>query len=401
MSLESALRPHRIQFVAETTEGVTPTNPAWLRFSDNVRSVTARPRAGITEQRGVGGIDPVDFLAGPEDDQITVEYDLQRWLVSGSNPLDAAGYGILRNADNALRNSLSILVRSARAAATGVGILNGGIRTYLYATGVKWNRVVLTADPGSGAPVRVSLQGFAEKIRSHRIDQPLTAGTVSIVSTSAADTGMTLTVENEGATVVEAKVLNGTTPVVTTATFTNVDAAWLSAETTGNITLTMGGQVIMTIYGKAAYQNREGDRGVPLLGTGTNSVAIGTAYEVLLGDTVQRPGGTDLAEVLNSIEFSVENNITQHPRVTTLKQKLVEGNRNAMIRANLFGTNETHSKLSEHLRVVANNIVWTMTGGTVTLTAAVLTDPGEIKSAEGEGVMSVNAVFTGKGVTVT
>lgn len=388
---EAGIRPHRAAFIRETTFGATPTDPDWLLFSDCFQGYGMTPNTNIGEQRCVGSADVSEFVKGTESHELLVKYYLQRWISAAG---DAAYDGLIRNADNELNASHSVLIREAHASG---GVLSAGRRIYRYATGCFVNRALLRGEPESGLPVQSELGYMAELARSYQIDQPAVSGTVTIASTSANDTTQSVTVEDDGAGTSETiGPLTGTTPVVGSSSFATVDAVRLSAQCEGDVTITMGGEIIMTIRGSDSYGTVEGDLGLPLLGSGSHGSAIGTAYEKFLGDTVERPSATDLAENIEAFEIEVQNNVESTPRNNTFKRRLVAGARTARARATVFGQSESHRILDDYLRVNPQDLIWTLTGGTLTLQGAILSEPGGPNIEVGQTIMRMGSVFTGK-----
>lgn len=374
MKKESALHDHRIEFVPETTRGTPPTDPSWELFSDRLQNIDWSPSPVYDQDRKVGSADALAADPGPEDHSLTVAYRLQRWLVDGSgNPQDAASYGILRDSDNMLHNTHTIVDREDRS--TG-GAAGGGRRTYTVAVGAYIGEVSLEGDPSTGNPITPELSYTAEKVRSYEVDQPSSSTTLDVVSSDANDTTQTLTIEDDGASTSEDVSLNGTTTVTTTSSFASIDAARLDAETDGDVTISDGsGNDLMVIKGKNSYNGREGDLGIPLLGSGSHASALGTAFERFVGDVVNR-GGTSIADVLTSLTLTVSNNLATESRAGTLRRRIDEGNRDVTMSATTIGDGESHDRLVEALTASAANMEWQLTGGTITLNSAVLDSPG-------------------------
>jgi hypothetical protein len=159
----------------------------------------------------------------------------------------------------------------------------------------------------------------------------------------------------------------------------------------------------MVIYGKASYGDREGDIGIPLLGAGSHGAAIATAYENILGDTFERPAATQLgidAEI-SSVSMTVENNVEGNSTIYSIGKALSEGPRTINLNATLFGPTASYDSMIEHLRAVENNIVWTLSGGTLTLVGAAMTSIGQITRDTGLAVMTVDNTFQGKSLTIS
>lgn len=394
VNTESGLKPIRLEYIEEATQGTTPANPAWKRFSDcAVAAGPWQPQAGIFERRCLGLANPDGFNAGPEDHTLQAQYYLQKLLT-----VDAFEDGAIRDADNNIRTAHTVVIREERT--INVGIDSAGTRLYTVAVGALINAPSLQGQNQDGRPIVIDLQYIAEKIRPYRIDQPTATGVATVVSTSTADTTQSIEIENEGAATNETLALNGTTPVVGIVSFADIDAAFLTAETAGNITITIGGSQMMIIYGSAAYDGAEGDLGVPALGTGSHAAAVGGSYQSLRSATVERPGGTALAFATRDLNINITNGITPEG-ILGLRKALIAGDQSIQAVATTFGPFESDTRISEHLRVVANPVVVTLGDGTVlTVLAAVNTAPGARVYSLGQGIMQLGNTFTGTGITI-
>lgn len=417
---EGGLRKHRIEFVDETTQGTTPSNPSWELFSDTVRSFEWSPDTQVETVLGLGDAAPSQFFKGPEQHEVSITYDLQQKTSTGntlldgsSNNNDAATDGLTRDADNLLATSHSIVDREDKgkiSAEEALGPTSRPTRIYTVAKGALHDEVVFTGDPGSQQPISTEISYQSEKVRSYQIDQPNSSTELVVKSSSANDTTQTLTVEDEGAATSATFTLNGTSLATDSATFDDIDAAQLDAETEGDITIAENdgttaspteGDTLMIIRGSNTYSGIEGDLGVPTLGTGSHAAAIGESFETILGDTIERPSGTDLAFDINSFEFSVANNIERTSRVDALTERLHPGTHDITVTATVLGETETHSQIEEHLQVTSNDIKWTLSGGSIQADNARLTGPGSRTVSAGESTLSIDSEFIGDGVTLT
>lgn len=394
MAYESGIRGLRVEFIRETVRGVTDTDPDWLLYSDAVQNFTATPTGSINPRGNIGTPDVVNFNAGTESHEFSLTYDLQRWFTAAG---DAAFDGMSRLADGSLPASHSVV---ARAAAGDLGTAGGGSRIYYVATGALVNSAGFAGEPESGEPIVVTLSYLCEKLRAYKIDQPASSTTLELVSDDAADT-MNYTIENDGATEDETAALTGVTPKTTTQTFTSIDAIWFDAEPQGTITITDGSNTLCTIYGKAAYGDREGDTGVPPLGAGSHGTAIATEYENILGDTFTRGGSAlGIGADISSVSMSVENAIEANSTVFSIGKVLSEGARTISLNATIFGPKASYDSMVDHLRAVESDVVWTLTGGTLTLTGAALTSMGAVARETYQAVMTVDNTFQGKTLTI-
>ena len=396
MAYESGIRGLRVEFIRETVRGVTDVDPAWLLYSDAMQNFTASPTGSINPRGNIGTPDVVNFNAGTESHEFSMTYDLQRWFSASA---DAAFDGMSRLADGSLPASHSVV---ARAAAGHVGTAGGGSRIYYVATGALINNATLAGEPESGEPIVVTLSYLCEKLRAYAVDQPAASTLLTLVSTDAADT-MNYTVENDGATEEETAAMTGTTPATTTQTFTSIDAIWFDAEPAGDITIEdASANILCTIYGSASYGDREGDIGIPPLGSGSHGSAVGSAYENILGDTFTR-GGSQLGDDadISSVSMSVENAVEANSTVYSIGKVLSEGARTINLNATLFGPKASFDAMVDHLQAVQSDIVWTLTGGTLTLTGAALVTLGSIARETYQAVMTVDNTFQGKTLTIS
>jgi len=399
MSYESGIRALRLEFVRESTYNTPPDDPAWLLYSDAVQSFSVSPQASVSPRGNIGTPDVVNFNSGTESHEFSVTYDLQRFFVNGSgDPLDAAGDGMKRLTDGQLPASHTVV---GRARSGDDGVQSGGSYIYYVATGAKINSVNLGGEPESGDPIVVTLDYMCRKLRAYQVDQPSASGTLTVESTSTADTTQTLTIEDVGAGTSEGVGLSGTTPQTTSASFASIDAALLDAECVGDIIVKSGTDTLMVIYGSASYDDREGDLGIPLLGSGSHGSAIGTSYENLLGDTITR-GGSPLGidADISSVSISIDNGIETNSTIYSIGKALSEGMRTINLNASVFGPTASYDAMIDHLRTVESDIVWTLSGGTVTLSGAAMTSLGSIARDTGMAVLSVDNTFQGKSIAM-
>jgi hypothetical protein len=399
MAFESGIRPQRLGFVRETVPGVTPANPDWIAYSNTTQSTTLAPEVTIAERRRVGSADVQDFSGGSETHAYEIAYDLQQWFeASPGVPLDACYDGMFRNQNGEVFNTHSILQRDLLG---GPGAAGGGSRMYTVISGAKIGTVAIAAEPESGEPVNVNLSYMAEKLRSYRVDQPATAATLSIVSSSTADTTQTLTIESDNSGTSETVSLNGTTPVTTTASFATIDALLLSAQCQGDVTISVGATVLATIYGRLSYDNREGDLGIPLLGTGSHPTLVAGEFEYLLGNTITRGGQPLMNDVdISSMSLTVENNLDPQPSHKTIGRRINEGPRDVQIGATIYGNTASFDTMREHLQLIKSDILWQLAGGTLEFPGAILMSPGTVVKETSQATMSIDNTFTSQGMNI-
>jgi hypothetical protein len=404
--------PARTEWVEESTRGETPADPSWNYYSDTMRTWTATPDAQVERQEQYGDADAQGHFAGPETHELTVEYDLQEWLVDGSgDPQDAAGYAFLRDSNNRLYGTHTAVKRVEKG--SGAGTAGNGRRIYTVAKGATPD-ATLEFDPSDNLPVGVELEYTAEKIRMYVIDQPGTDETLTVSSTDSGDTTQTLTIESDDAATTEDVSLDGTTDVTTTESFSSIDAVELDSPAEGNVTVEDGdGNVLVEVKGANEYAEDDGDidgdLGVPALGSGSHASDIGSDYEHFIGDTVERPSGSAFSlqgteAQIHEASLSVDNNIDEDPNYGGLQQDVTEGNRNIEFEADVGGPKPRFDSIMEHLTNTAHDIVWIPNpSGTrqLTLTDATITDAGEDTEETDQVRVVTSNTFEALGLTIT
>ncbi len=405
MANEAGIRELRANFVRETVSNVTPTDPAWLRFSDELDSASYAPEGNIFPREAIGSPDVQGFEVGPEDHAMGIVYSMQRWLVAAASaPLDASADGMLRDANGGYLSTHSVLTRQEFAAG---GTDAAGFRIYSYGTGGFQGRAMVAGSPDSGDPTKVTIDYIFNKARSYLLNQPTAATGLTIVSDSTADTTQSVVVENEGAGITETIALNGTTPAVgIVLTFADIDAIRLTAETEGDITVTFttGGNTVIVLEGKVSNNGIEGDLGLPLLGSGSFETALGLPFQTVLSSVFTR-GGVALATNVMATSFEVNNSLEQDSKVSTRIKTISPGSRVITFNATVFSDQASHDAILANLQATEADIVWTFTGGvsarTVTLGGSALMTPGERSYDRGEAKMTLDNGFQGQTIVIT
>lgn len=414
---ESGLRDQRVEFVREDDIGVTPSDPEILKYSDTVTNVTWSADATNEPRRGLGNADPTDFIRGPESHEVTVEYDLVKWFTDGSGDANDAAYdGMARDADNLLPHTHTVLTREDKGSVASENSVSGNssrpARIYTVARGAMVDEVAITGDPSDSQPVTVELSYVVQKTRSYQVDQPETNTEVVVASSSSNDTSQTVTVEgmdDSSSYATEDVALSGTGVESTTTLWESIDAVYLDDETEGDVTVSINdgteaspteGDELMVISGSETYDGIEGDLGVP--GEGSNgsreSVSSLGDVETFLGDVIQR-SASPVPHEIQSLTLTVSNNVETTERTEAFGMALFPANRNLTVDATMYGETTTHNLLVDHLESNAKDISWEMDGGTVTLSSAVLTDPGDRAAEEGQAVMTTDNTFTATGIS--
>lgn len=370
---EGGLRNQRLEFVRESTTGVTPSNPSWNLFSDTARLFEPEPSSEGEAQRGLSDAFPNNHFASTESHQLTVTYDYQQAVASGGSA-QGAGYDALqRDSDQRIPNTHTVVRRMSQSDIDAANTWNGSTsydtRKYVVGKGGYPATWTMTIDPSESQPVNIELEYEFEKIRVYQIDQPGSASQLAAKSTDSNDTSQSLTIQGTdgtGSNAEESGTLSGTTLVEFTTSFDNIDAIELDSETAGDVevyldtdgtsgSITQGDQLAV-IRGQNSYDHGEGDLGVPALGTGSHASAIGSSYELPPTVIIERPDGTTLADEVGVSSIVVESEIDDASRTETGRPALSAGDITPQVEATVFGETEYYQSVDEMLRLATNNL---------------------------------------------
>lgn len=407
---EAGIRPQRLHFIRESEQGVAPTDPEMLLFSNNVTEAEFTIDAQVAAQRGIGSPDPQEHRATVEASTGSIEYHAVRTLVDNSGDANDAAYdAVLRDGNNDLENSHTVIGREEHV---NEGVNGTGRRLYLVGFGAYADAEIngdATGDTGANY-ILTSLEYQFEKLRPYQIDQPEDGGeTLEIVSSDASDTTQSVIIENEDGTTTETVSLNGTTTVTTTESFSDIDVIYITdgsgnpTDTVGDVTVTgtSSGNDLSVLYGSSSYDESEGDEGIPAVGSGSKESSISGDYDLFLGSAFEWPMGTSVAERVQSFSLSVDNGIEPTPDSSSRRQSIDAGDRTATVTPSIYGENETYETFKDHLQSVTNDFEWTTAKQAITLPNATITDPGSKTISTGEAVMINDVQFDGTGLTAT
>ncbi len=389
---EGGLRDHRTDFAPETTAGSIEAGGTYEPFSDEVTGVTWAPDGQIDARRGLGNVDPFGHDRGPETHELTTTFRLQGTIEATTPVYDA----FARDADGQIHNTYTIVDREKFH---NGGTQGTGYRVYTVGTGAKPASCPIPGDPGDGMPAEVEIPYTAEKVRSYRIDQPLAASSTLAVDGASASVVLQ---DDNGATYSTTHTGTGTTTVTWTGTY--IDAFYLENDATSAVNLydhdgTSPTAKLSTIYGSDKYDGIEGDLGVPYSGSRATSYQHGTEFQNLVGDTNQW-GGNDLAFGISSVELSVDNSLETTPRQGKKRQRVFAGNRTVQLTATVYGKNESHDSIMDHLQNKSGTVTWNMTSNTVVVQGASLIDTGDRNFESGQAFMELDNTFEGTGIQI-
>lgn len=406
---ESALTGVRAEWVPSAFDAndnpIPPTDPAWNRFSDYIQSYPGwSGDAGVEGQTPTGTGDVAAHFRGPEEHDLTLQYWMQRFFVdSGGSPNGPIGE-IMAHTYGDTYPSHEVLIRNE---VTGGGARGAGFREYVYGRGCRPSSGSAPGDPSASNPIMLEAGYACEKVRQYIIHQPATSVTPEVVSTSAEDTTQTVTIESEGASTTDTFSLNGTTQVTgdSASSFSDIDAIWIDGETVGDIDVVDGNgdSLLEDPITGSDTDGVEGDRGIPLLGSGSHASAIGTAPEnyLFLGTSSTWDGGalaeSTTADRVHTLDLSVEVDTTREPRQETRRQAIDPGSRTVTVDADLAGPYESAKQNQNYFTSKAGDLVYTYPDGAVTVVSAQLTDTDDVDRAGGDANMLYGVTLTGQG----
>lgn len=405
----SGIRSQRIEFIRENTYGVTPSDPKWNKFSDDVTSYEPTMDAAVEPVRSMGNALPTDHASGLENHELNIAYRIQRDFEDGSdNPQDASADGMERDSNNMIKNSHTVVKRETRVDGSG-----NDYRVYTVGKGGLIDTVEIPGDIGDSDYIIITLSYMFKKLRSYKIQQPSSSTKLAIESTDSNDTSQSLEIENEGAGTTESVSLNGTTVVSSSSSFSDIDVLELDSEAIGDVkiyendgteTSPTKGTQLATIKGSASYDDVQGDLGIPALGSsGSHAADVGTDFFRFANTTVERPASTDLAAQINSVSLTIENNIEADGDVGSTLPQLVPGPQDVTLTATIWGYQEAHNKVVDHLTTSKDNLIWNLgsSPGQIELTNATIIDPGTLAEESEQAFATVDSQFSAEDLKVT
>lgn len=396
---EAGNRPQRIEFVRESTRGVTPSDPNWLTYSDHIVNWWDwEPDANKSDEQPAGSMDPDFTDPGSETHEATISYWQQQWFVDGSgNALDPAADAMLLSADNDFNNTHSVV---SRMEVTSGGADGAGYRVYHVGKGGAPTEVTIPFEVDEGTPVTPELSYQFEKFRTYRIDQPSADTTLDV--TNNGTESVDVVIESEGATTTTdgALTVAGGSTSTTLNSFPDIDAVELSNDVDGTVEISDGaGTVFMTIHGSDEYTT-EGDLGVPALGAGSHASSIGTDYVVFNDDSYGYSTGDIAAEIISG-ELVVSLEVEDNAVVGTSRRNIRPTGRRATWNATVAGASESVSQVVDYLTGQSFTIEWTADEGTVTGPDAEHFSAGTSDFETGSGKNERELEFQSKGVNIS
>jgi hypothetical protein len=410
VTYEGGLRPHRLWFAREDTEGVVPSDPEWMLYSDVVNGFDPELDPGVDPQMALGSPDPQAFFAGTMGATVTVAYDLQQKSGSGDtfvdgsgDPTDAATDGFLRDTDNEILDTHTIVRRMTQSDIKPGNTVNGSTskdtRQYMVFNGAHPDPT-LVHDPSEATPVGIELEYTCTKAEVYQVDQPDGSTTIDVVSGNANDGGQ-VTIEDEGGSTSETLAITADGRSTTTASFSDIDAVMLDAEQPGDITIAeTGGDDLMVISGMESYDHGEGDRGVPAIEAGSTPTSINERWETPVGTEIERPNGVSFSEEVMTVDVAANNNFTDDARTDGPRPLVVAEGREATADVTFTGETEYKDKISDALQTALDDFEYELDGGAVTLEDMAVLEASHSEDPE-QGYFEIDASLRGQGVTLS
>ncbi|MWG34820.1 hypothetical protein [Halomarina oriensis] len=418
------------EVVDQFGDAQTPADPDWTLYGKVENSFEPETEATHSERTGIGNVDPVDKRRNQESHEVTLSYDLERFPVDGTgDPLDPIADGMLRDIDNRLLNTHSLLAVEQLSGIIATNTVHAkyfadargrthpsgdaptatalSTRKYDYAYGGRPTEPSISVDPGEDAVATAELQYTFDKRRKYQIDQPDATTYLAIRSTDASDTGVTVTVEAIDGQTVEDITLDGTdatTSVVTTSQYDSLAVVAPASELEGTLEVYADesvdqtgepGQLLTVVPGKSDYDGIEGDEGVPPLGAGSfdDGSSLGQP-QLVLGSKLQW-FGDPAAERVQSTTLTVSNEVEEENTTDGLAMSHHEDGRNVQAESTVFGETQTNDKLSDHLQGAEGELVIPLTGGDIALPRAYISSGGNATKEENQAYMTTDLTFTG------
>jgi hypothetical protein len=385
---ESALQATRIEYVEETTEATTPTDPAWAVLTDFLDEFTFSTGADREAISVVGDGDFRDMFRAAEEPEVTTNYYKQQGFYgSGGTPQYPAGEPFEYN-DGCDLPSYTI---QSRQESDCDGNDGAGYREYVVIKGAKPIEVVDPGDPSAANPIIEELSWQARKGRTYVIHQPSASTTLDI--SNAGSDSVDVTIEDEGAATSETITVGGNSTVTTVESYDNVDVIFAESGHTGDITVTDGaGTNILDEATPLAGSDTDGvesDRGIPPLGAGSHGSAIGTDPEDyqfigVTDGTAITWQGTTLSDRIHTLDLTVSIDTAREAIQGARGATIDPGMRTVEVEADTAGPSESAKRIAEMYHNESGDIVYPYPDNDVTVNSAEMTDAPDYTRSSGD-----------------
>jgi hypothetical protein len=395
---QAGVRPTRIEWTTETSEGDPGSDIEWNLFSDNIISAWDwEPDANTQRQNAVGEVTAQGFFNGSETHEATFSYHLQEWYTSSGD----AGYDFLEPAgDNSVRNTHTVVGSSEQ---TSGGANDEG--RYIVTVGKGGHPDSLTApfETEDGSPIEQELTYQFQKIRQYNIEQPPSGGdTLTINNNGSSDVDVTL--ESFDASTAETNTVSAGGSATTTATFSDLFTVELSTDVDGDVTVEdQSSNTLVTIKGSQAYPAGEGDQGIPATGSGSHASAIGSNYIRFLDDTLSIPNVESDIEIISG-EMSVETGLDDNSQIGSAQRNIHATEWTYTVTATLAGSTVSVDQTVNYLTENTGTLTWdesSAAANSIDFNNVFIQSPGSYTKEAGNGKMQMDNEFEAEDITIS
>lgn len=393
--VESALQNARIEYVKESSIGVTPTDPSWSTLTDYGDEIVLESGGSRTGIDVIGSGDIVEHFRGPEEPNLTTSYYKQQAFVDSS---DNANYPAARPLTFDWTTDYPSYTFQYRRDVQDGGNDGAGFREYIVARGARPVGLTLPGDPSEGEPMIEELTWDVEKARAFVIHQPSSSTTLDV--TNNAGTSIDVTIEDEGASTTETITVSGNSTKTTTNSFGDVDVIYAESEPADTIDVTDGSgtDILDQPLAGTNTTNVDGERGIPPLGTGSHGSSISTdpnKYLFLGVDTVDWQGSS-LANRIHALDLNVELDTSREPVAGTRGQYIDVGTREATADADVAGPYKSAELIADQFRNENGDLKYVLPDNDVVLRSAYLDETPDIVRSAGDENYIPSVTFRGE-----
>ena len=398
-TFQAGVRPGRLEWVAETEEGITPDSPQFNLISDNLESEWGwEPDANTQRLNGTGEITAVGFFNGSETHDTGFTYSLQQWPhASDGSTKDISGDFLQPDTDNSLKTTHTLVGWSEQASG---GPNDTGRYIVTVAKGCHPDSLTMPFENEDGTPISTEANWQAEKIRQYDLRQPSSSGSTLTVK-NGGTTSVDVTVENYDGTTQETLTVSAGGSSTTVSPFTSLGAVEKASDVDGDVTVEDGSQnVLCTLKGSQAYPAGEGDLGVPTVGSsGSHASEIGTDFIRFIGDTLSIPNVESDVEVISG-EMSVETGLGDNPKTGTAGRNIHAAEWSYTLTATLAGSKVSVDSTRSYLTEQTGTVSWEADEGTVDFNGAFIQSPGEYTKGAGSGKLQMDNEWSAETITI-
>jgi len=411
---ESAVQNVRAEWISSDRSSGTPRPPTdgeWNRFGDWIESYPGwSGDAGTEGQQPAGSADMTHHFRGAEEHDLSVQWWMQRFFVDSNGDANDPIGALINWDDQGAFPTHEVLFR--REVSEG-GKKGAGFREYVYGSGCKPTSGSAPGDPSASNPILLEAGYACEIVRQYIIHQPADSATPQVYSTSTADTTQTVTIESEGASTTDTFDLDGDTPVTGSSgsSFSDIDAVWVDGDHEGDIIVEdgNGNQLLEDGDGNGITGSDtdgvESFQGIPLLGAGSRSSAIGNDPEgyLFIGTSSTYGGGaladSSPADRVHGLDLSIEVDVEREARQRTRRQAIDPQTRTVSVEADVAGPYESATQSARYYTGAEGDLVYVYPDGDVTVTNATPSDTDDWERSGGDGRIIYGVTFTGSNTT--